>query len=174
MQDYKIWNMLSKHLAEEESKDEKEEFLNWFNQSEKNKELFYKMKSIWDNLENIKEQSFEKDVPLTFREKFTKKKIKDFILKQAIGNFVGFVVGIWVTAIFSHYVLERRGLQNLFGLAGRKKVAVHDIPEWLQGVISILVGFIALELINHFFQTKKHLIVWDYIKKKYDIIKIKS
>ena len=68
--------------------------------------------------------------------------------------------------MFSHYILERRGLQNLFGLAGRKKVAVHLIPEWIQGVIAILIGFIALELINHFFQTKKHLIAWNYIKKK--------
>ena len=98
--------------------------------------------------------------------------MKDFILKQALGNLVGFIVGMWVTASFSHYVLEKRGIHNLFGLTGRKKVAVNEIPEWLQSGIAILVGFIALELINHFFQTKKHLILWDYIKKNY--IKIKD
>ena len=75
--------------------------------------------------------------------------------------------------MFSHYILERRGLQNLFGFAGRKKVTVHLIPEWMQGVISILVGFIALELINHFFQTKKHFVVWEFLKKKYSSIAVK-
>jgi hypothetical protein len=34
-----------------------------------------------------------------------------------------------------------------------------------------LVGFIALELINYFFQTNKHLIVWGYIKRLYTLIK---
>ena len=72
---------------------------------------------------------------------------------------------MWVTSMFSQYVLERRGLQNLFGLAGRKKVAVHLIPEWMQTGIAILVGFIALEFINHFFQTKKHIVVYEYFKR---------
>jgi hypothetical protein len=77
------------------------------------------------------------------------------------------MTGMWVTAMFSHYVLEKRGINNLFGLAGRKKVAVDEIPEWLQSGIAILVGFITLELINHFFQAKKYLIVWGYIKRSY-------
>lgn len=156
--------MLSRHLTGEESPEEKEVFLQWFNQSKENKEHFYKAKALWENTETL-------NTPLTFREKFTKQKIKDFILNQAVGNLVGFIVGMWVTTTFSHYVLEKRGLKNLFGLAGRKKVVVNEIPEWLQGTISILVGFIALELINHFFQTKKHLILLDYIKKIYRNVK---
>jgi hypothetical protein len=74
---------------------------------------------------------------------------------------------MWVTALFSHYVLEKRGIKNLFGLVRRNKVVVNEIPHWLQSGIAILVGFIALELINHFFQTKKHLLVWGYIKRVY-------
>ena len=168
MKDQEIWNMLTKHLAGDESLEEKEKFIKWFDESEINKALFYKVQSAWGDSEILNEKT-----PLTFSERFTKQKIKDFIYKQAIGNLVGFVVGMWVTTMFSHYVLERRGLQNLFGLAGRKKIAVHLIPEWMQGVISILVGFIALELINHFFQTKKHLLVWEFLKKKYSSIAVK-
>ena len=171
MQDQKTWNMLLKHLSEEDSNDEKELFSKWLDKSESNKALFYKVKILWDD-ENSIDDCFKKNAPLTFLDRFTVPKIKDFIINQAIGNLIGFIVGMWVTAMFSHYVLERRGLKNLFGLAGRKKVAVNEIPEWLQSGIAILIGFIALELINHFFQTKKHLIVWEYIKTSY--IKIKE
>lgn len=161
MKNPEIIIMLSKHIAGQESKEENEKFTSWLNENETNKTLFCKIKNALEDAD-----SAEDVTKLTFSERFTKQKIKDFIYKQAIGNLVGFIVGMWVTTMFSHYVLERRGLQNLFGLAGRKKVAVHLIPEWIQGVIAILIGFIALELINHFFQTKKHLIAWNYIKKK--------
>ena len=171
MQDQKTWNMLLKRLSEEDSNEEKELFSKWLDKSESNKALFYKVKILWDD-ENSIDDSFKKNVTLTFLDRFTVPKIKDFIINQAIGNLIGFIVGMWVTAMFSHYVLERRGLKNLFGLAGRKKIAVNEIPEWLQSGIAILIGFIALELINHFFQTKKHLIVWEYIKTSY--IKIKE
>jgi len=164
MQEQKTWKMLLKHLGKEDSNEEKEMFAKWLNKDERNKALFYKVKILWDD-ENSVDESFKQNTSLTFRGRFTKQKIKDFILKQAIGNLIGFIIGMWVTTIFSHYVLEKRGLKNLFGLTGRKKIAVNEIPEWLQSGIAILVGFIALELINHFFQTKKHLMVWRYIKR---------
>lgn len=169
MKDSEIMTMLSKHLTGEESKEENENFVRWLDENENNKMLFYKIKNALND-SKAEEEDLTK---LTFRERFTKQKIKDFIYKQAIGNLVGFIVGMWVTTMFSYYVLERRGLQNLFGLAGRKKVAVHLIPEWMQGIISILMGFIALELINHFFQTKKHLAVWTFLKKQYSSLATK-
>ncbi len=170
MQEQKTWKMLLKHLGGEDSNEEKEIFSKWLNKNEKNKVLFYKVKVLWDD-ENSIDESFKQNTSLTFLGRFTKQKIKVFILNQAIGNLIGFIIGMWVTAMFSHYVLEKRGLKNLFGLTGRKKIAVNEIPEWLQSGIAILVGFIALELINHFFQTKKHLIVWGYIKRLYTRIK---
>ena len=112
MKDQEIWNMLTKHLSGEESLEEKEKFMKWFDESEMNKGHFYKVQSVWDDSKIINEKT-----PLSLRERFTKQKIKDFIYKQAIGNLVGFIVGMWVTTMFSHYVLERRGLQNLFGLS---------------------------------------------------------
>lgn len=170
MQELKTWKMLLKHLGEGESNDEKEIFSKWLNQNEKNKALFYNVKILWDHESSIGESS-NQDVSPTFWGRFTKQKIKNFILNQAVGNLIGFIVGMWVTARFSHYVLEKRGVKNLFGLTGRKKIVVNEIPEWVQSGIAILVGFIALELINHFFQTKKHVTIWKYIKGSYIRIK---
>jgi len=165
MQDPEIWQLLSRHLAEDETDEEKELFLNWFNQSEKNKAYFSKVKGIWNNIE-IKDEEFLKiKESWTFHEKFSFARIKNFILQQALGNLVGFTVGMWVTTTFSHHVLERRNIKNLFGIVRRKNIQVDEIPHWLQVGISILIGFIVLELINYFFQTKKYLLLWNYIKR---------
>ncbi len=154
--------MLTKHLAKQETEEENKQFLEWVDKDRKNKILFDKVKNIWNE---------ENGGILHLRARFTKHKIKDFIFKQAIGNLVGFSVGLWVTTTFSHYVLERRNIKNLFGLAGRKKVEVNDMPEWFQKCLAVLMGFIALELINHFFQSKKHLVVWEFLKKKYSSVR---
>lgn len=161
MQDPKIWNMISMHLSGEETPEEKEKFFLWLNENVENGVFFNKVKDIWENKVT---QNAESDIPATFRERFTKKRIKNFLQKQAIGKLVGFIIGMWVTTLFSYNIVERRGLRNLFGFAGRKKVVVNTIPEWLQGAIAILVGFIALELVNHFFQTKKHIALWNRMK----------
>lgn len=166
MQDPLIWNMVSRHLTKEETPEDAEKFSIWFDQSQENKELFNKVKDIWEDKATIAE-SAKPAATITFLGRFSKQKMKDFLLKQALGNLVGFTIGMWVTASFSHYVLERRNLKNLFGLAGRKKVAVNDIPEWMQRGVAILAGFIVLEIINHFFQTKKHVVIWVYIKEKF-------
>ena len=165
MQDPEIWHLLSRHLAEDESNEEKDVFLKWFNQSEKNKAYFNKVKGVWDHSETKNEESFKYNAPLTFREKFTLPRIRNFVLQQVLGNLIGFVVGMWVTTTFSHNVLERRNIKNLFGIVRRKNVQVNEIPHWLQAGISILIGFIVLELINYFFQTKKYLLLWNYIKR---------
>jgi hypothetical protein len=115
MQEQKTWGMLIKHLSKEDSNEEKELFSKWLNEDEKNKTLFKNVKMLWEDKNST-------DESLTFRERFSKQKIKDFIVNQAIGNLVGFIIGMWVTAMFSHYVLEKRGIKNLFGLAGRKKL----------------------------------------------------
>jgi hypothetical protein len=170
MQEQKTWEMLLKHLGGKDSNEEKKIFSQWLNKAENNRALFYKVKVLWDDENNI-DESFKQNTSITFVGRFTTKKIKAFIIEQALGNLTGFIIGMWVTAMFTHHVLEKRGLRNLFGLTGRRKIAVNEIPEWLQSGIAILVGFIALELINHFFQTKKHLMVWRYISGLYVRIK---
>ena len=140
-------------------------FLKWFNQSEKNKAYFYQVKRVWDH-SDVEDDAFLKiKESWTFREKFSFLRIKSFIFRQALGNLVGFTVGMWVTTTFSHTVLERKNIKNLFGLVKRKNVVVDDIPHWIQVGMSILVGFIVLELINYFFQTKQYLLLWNYIRR---------
>lgn len=165
MQDPKIWNLLSRHLAEDESEEDQEMFQKWFNQSEENKAYFYQVKGVWDHSEIIDEEFLKIKASWTFREKFSFPRIKKFILQQALGNLVGFTVGMWVTTTFSHSVLERKNINNLFGIVRRKSVLVNDIPHWMQVGLSILVGFIVLELINYFFQTKQYLHLWNYIRR---------
>lgn len=166
MQKSKTWEMLLKHLGGEESNEEKDKFSEWFNQNDNNKIFFDKVKTLWND-NNVVEEVFQSDEAPTFFGRYTKKRIKDILFKQSIGNLIGFTVGIWVTATFSHDAFEKRGLKNLFGLGVRKKVVVNEIPEWLQNGIAILVGFIVLELINYFFQSKKYLVIWEFIKGKF-------
>lgn len=166
MQDLQVWNLISKHLADDESKSDKEMFSKWFNQSEQNKAYFYKVQGVWNHSEIIDDEILKIKATWALREKFSFPRIKNFILKQALGNLVGFTVGMWVTTSFTHTVLERKNIKNLFGIVKRKNVLVDEIPHWLQVGISILVGFIVLELINYFFQTKQYLVLWKYIKKQ--------
>ncbi|MEO5644488.1 MAG: hypothetical protein ABIQ40_02190 [Bacteroidia bacterium] len=161
MQSSQTWIMLSKHLASEETEEEKTIFADWFNKSEKNKAYFQRMKAVWDDPTG----SSISTPLLTLRQKFSVQGIKKYAVKIALGNFVGFVVGMWVTSLFSHYVLERKSIKNLFGLAKRKQVEVNTIPEWLQGLLVILIGFMVMELINHFFQSKKHVMIWEFIRR---------
>lgn len=88
------------------------------------------------------------------------------VISKTLGNLVGFAVGLLISNSFTHYVTERRSVKNLFGLAGRKKIVVNEIPEWVQYGLSIVLGFIVLELINYFFESKKHIFVWNYLKSK--------
>ncbi len=108
------------------------------------------------------------------KEIFTRKKVTEFLINEAIGRFVGFIVGMWSTSLFSKVVYEKKGLNNLFGLAKRKKIVVNTTPEWLQLLISVLVGFIVLELINYCFKNKLYVPVWEFLKKTWNSIFNKS
>ncbi|HSZ24173.1 MAG TPA: hypothetical protein VK766_00560 [Cytophagaceae bacterium] len=99
------------------------------------------------------------------KEIFTWEKMIDFLLGEILGRFVGFIVGMWSTSMFSKVVYEKKGIKNLFGLAGRKKIVVNTTPEWLQFTISIIVGFIMLELVSYFFKNKYYLSIWLFIQK---------
>jgi hypothetical protein len=171
MQDFKVWEMLSMHLMGKETEKEKVHFSNWLNQSEENKKLFHQVKAVWDGETGLEAPVIEV-VSLSFLGRFTLQKMKTIIFKQALGRFTAFAIGMWVTTLFSHHVLERRSLTNLFGLAGRKQVVVNSIPEWLQRGIAILIGFLVLEYINHLFEKKKHLILWTYLHKTYGKMRI--
>jgi sterol desaturase/sphingolipid hydroxylase (fatty acid hydroxylase superfamily) len=96
-----------------------------------------------------------------------KEKVVNFIVNETIGRFVGFVVGMWSSSLFTKVVYEKRGLNNLFGMMPRKKVVVNTTPEWVQLLLSIIVGFIMLELVNYFFKNKLYLPIWENAKMQW-------
>src|SRR5687767_5137781 len=95
---------------------------------------------------------------------FSKKKFMKFMMNDFLGNFVGFIVGMWTASWFSYEVYEKKGLNNLFGLAKRKKIVVNTTPEWVQWIISAIIGFIVLELIRYFFEKKMYLTIWNFVQ----------
>jgi hypothetical protein len=118
---------------------------------------------VWDAEEEIGTSEAPK---LSFLEQLTLPNIVDFVSKQALGNIIGFAVGLWVSKTFTHAVMERKRLDNLFGLLHRKTTIVNEIPNWLQTTISILVGYISLEIVHYFLQSKQFIALWKMITKK--------
>ena len=97
---------------------------------------------------------------------FTWKKAANFIINELLGKFVGFVVGMWASKLFTHQVYERKSIKNAFGLLGRKKIIVNDTPEWLQWLFAAVIGFVVLELISYFFENKLYLKVYDLVRNQ--------
>lgn len=164
MKDYEIWLMITRHLAKDETEQEKEVFLVWLHQNNNNQLYFNKVKKLWD-AEAEDETGTTKPRKLTLMEQLTLPNIVDFITKQALGNIIGIAVGLWVSKTFTHSVLERRNINNLFGLGHRKTTIVNEIPQWQQTTISILVGYIALEMVHYFLQSKQFIALWKMMKK---------
>lgn len=164
MKDYEIWLMITRHLAKDETEQEKEVFFVWLHQNNNNQLYFNKVKKLWD-AEAEDETGTTEPRKLTLMEQLTLPNIVDFITKQALGNIIGIAVGLWVSKTFTHSVLERRNIHNLFGLGHRKTTIVNEIPQWLQTTISILVGYIALEMVHYFLQSKQFIALWKMMKK---------
>ncbi len=172
MHQKETWDLVVKHLAGNETKEENAQFTDWLKQKQ-NKDTFNKIKSAWDNTgaeDNVSKHRIRE--PL--RDKFSLPRIRTFILKKALGNLVGFVIGIWVVSSFTHKVLERRSLSNFFGIAGRKEIVVNEVPSWMQHLIAILAGFVVLEIIGYFFKEKIYLLLWDWMKKSFGAIKLRK
>lgn len=158
MQDPRILGLISKHLASNLTLLEKDELQAWLSEKQQNKDLMAKIKTTWQNGEEEK---------ISLRKRFSRKRITQGLVHETLANLVGFVIGMWVSSTFSHVVKERKSFRNLFGLLGQKKKVVNDIPEWMQFTLSVLLGFLALELILYFFQSNKHLLIWQFCKTKW-------
>lgn len=165
MKDYEIWLMITRHLAKDETEQEKEVFFLWLHQNTNNQLYFNKVKKLWD-AEAEDETGTTEPRKLTIMERLTLPNIIDFISKKALGNMIGIAVGLRVSKTFTHSVIERRNINNLFGLGHRKTTIVNEIPHWLQTTISIMVGYIALEIVHYFLQSKQFIALWKIMQKK--------
>ena len=101
-----------------------------------------------------------------FKQIFSKKKLSHLFISNLIGNFIGFAVGFFTSTMFSHYEYAKRSFGNLFGLVQRKKILVDDTPGWLHWIISVLLGFIAMEIFHFIVENKMHLVLWKKLKGK--------
>jgi len=93
------------------------------------------------------------------RNSLNPQKLQQLYVKSAISNFVGYAVGSLVTLLTTYQVVERRALKNLFGLLPRHTVVVHRLPEWLEWTLSILLGYLVMELVRYLINSNKYLLL---------------
>ena len=94
------------------------------------------------------------------RNSLNPQKLQQLYVKSAISNFVGYAVGSLVTLLTTYQVVERRALKNLFGLLPRHTVVVHRLPEWLEWTLSILLGYLVMELVRYLINSNKYLLLF--------------
>ena len=91
------------------------------------------------------------------RNTFSLQKLHQLCVNTALGNFVGFVAGSLVMTLTTYQTLERRAVKNLFGLLPRQTVVVHRLPEWLEWTLSVLVGYLVMELVRYIINSNRLL-----------------
>ena len=80
-------------------------------------------------------------------QKITLKSISQYLYQQLTGNFIGFLIGVFATGLVSKF-FETRSFKNLWGLTAKKTVVDKDTFHALEWIISILIGFIAFEIVT--------------------------
>jgi hypothetical protein len=90
------------------------------------------------------------------RATFTRQKFQGLFLNTALGNFAGYVAGSLVTLLSTYHSIERRALRNLFGILPRKQLTVHLLPEWLEWLLALVIGFVVMEAVRYFFNHRKY------------------
>jgi len=88
---------------------------------------------------------------------FSVRKLQQLCVNTALGNFVGYVAGSLVTLLSTYHTVERRAFRNLFGILPRHIVVVHRLPRWLEWTVSILLGYLVMELVRYIFGTHRPL-----------------
>jgi hypothetical protein len=86
----------------------------------------------------------------------TPQKFQGLALNTALGNFAGYLAGSLITVLSTYHSLERRALHNLFGILPRKQMVVHLMPEWLEWVVALLVGFLVMEFVRYWFNRRNY------------------
>jgi hypothetical protein len=90
---------------------------------------------------------------------FNRQKFQGLFLNTALGNFAGYVAGSLVTLVSTHHVLERRAVRNLFGVLPRKTIAVHVLPQWLEWLLALIVGFLVMEAVRYWFNHRTYALL---------------
>ena len=91
------------------------------------------------------------------RDTFSLRKLRQLCVNTTLSNFVGYVAGSLVLVLTTYETVERRALNNLFGILPRKTVVVHRLPEWLEWALAVLLGYLVMEIVRYLFRTNKYL-----------------
>lgn len=86
----------------------------------------------------------------------TRQKFQGLAVNTVLGNFAGYVAGSAVTLLTTYHSIERRAIKNLFGILPRKKLVVHLLPEWLEWLLALLVGFLVMEFVRYWVGQRKY------------------
>ena len=90
------------------------------------------------------------------RATFNRQKFQGLFINTALGNFAGYVAGSLVTLVSTRHAVEGRAIRNLFGLLPRKKIVVHVLPQWLEWLLALIVGFLVMEVVRYWFNHRKY------------------
>ena len=78
---------------------------------------------------------------------FNRKVMTQYLYDQLTGNFAGFLIGISASGLVSQF-FETRSLKNLWGLGAKKTIVDKETFSNLEWIISIVIGFIAFEIMT--------------------------
>lgn len=88
-------------------------------------------------------------------------KFIQYLCNNFIGNFIGFTVGMASTRLVSHY-FATRSIKNLWGLTTHKTVLDKTTYSNLQFIVSVVIGFIAFEIISKWIKKKTDSLMLKY------------
>jgi hypothetical protein len=92
-----------------------------------------------------------------FLNAFSLRKLRELCVNTSLSNFVGYLAGSLVMLLTTYESVEHRALKNLFGILPRKTVVVHLLPQWLEWMLAVLLGYLVMEFVRHTFRTNKYL-----------------
>jgi hypothetical protein len=102
------------------------------------------------------------------RKYLNRKVIGQYLYDQLTGNFAGFLIGMSATSLVSQF-FETRSLKNFWGLGSKKTVVDKDTFSNLELILSIVIGFIAFEIMTRVVKEKidRYLPVYKYRVKRW-------
>lgn len=98
-----------------------------------------------------------------------KKKIIKHIINQGISRFMGFVMGLWASRLTATF-FDKKNAENLWGLTAEKTVLNSENYNMIEMIISVMIGFCVLLIVDFILESKKHIVLLEKIQKHSPII----
>lgn len=76
-----------------------------------------------------------------------RKETVGYLKGQALGQFIGFYVGISSTGLVSQF-FETRQLSNLWGILASKPILDEQTFNVLERIVAVVIGFVVFEIVS--------------------------